>query len=320
MNDEFLHDLRRAPRPQFAAHLKARLAASAPSRRWSLSAQTVRWLSAAASVGVLMFAFTLPSVRAGAEAFLDLFRVVSITGVAFDATKLRSLEDGRVDVATLIGEQVEVLQEPEPPVSYESADEAGAAAGLELLWPAFVPAGWSRVGIEVVGGHASRVTADTAKLEQLLVDLGLADVSVPPGLDGQVITVTVPPMVRALYANGEARAFLVQSRSPEIAFPSDLDLGALAEIGLRILGLDADEAYRLAYTIDWRSTLLVPVPVNAARFRQVNVAGHSGLMIEGIGEGEGWQSLLLWSLGDRVVALGGPLPSPDLLEMAQTLQ
>jgi len=267
-----------------------------------------------------MFAFTLPSVRAGAEAFLDLFRVVSITGVAFDATKLRSLEDGRIDVAKLIGDQVEVLQEPLAPVSYASADEAGAAAGLDLLWPAWVPTGWSRVGIEVGGGHASRVTANTASLEQLLADLGLADVSVPPGLDGQVITISVPPIVNATYASGDARAFLVQARSPEVSFPSELDLGALAEIGLRILGLDADEAYRLAYTIDWRSTLLVPVPVNAARFRQVDVAGRSALMIEGTGDDERRQNLLLWSLGDRVVALGGPLPSPDLLEMAQTLQ
>jgi len=30
--------------------------------------------------------------------------------------------------------------------------------------------------------------------------------------------------------------------------------------------------------------------------------------------------LLLWASGDQVFALGGPLPSPELLEVAQTLQ
>jgi hypothetical protein len=300
--------------------LRSRLESQSTQSARPLGKHLTRWLSLAASVAIVTFAFTLPSVRAGAAAFLDLFRVVSFTGVAFDASKLRELEGSRVDFAGLLGEQIEVLEEPEGPVSYESPDEAGAAAGLHLLWPAWTPFGWQRVGIEVGGGHAARITADTAKLDQLLVDLGLSDVAVPPGLDGQVVTVSVPPMVSATYSNGQDIAVLIQSRGPEVSFPAGLDLGALAEIGLRILGLDRDEAYRLATTVDWRSTLLVPVPSNAARFKQVDVGGRSGLMIEGRGDDEMRYNLLLWSLGDRVLALGGVLPAADLFEMAQTLQ
>jgi hypothetical protein len=321
MNDDFLHALRRPPAPEFAKALHARLAAAAtPERRRSTSLRTTRWLALAASVAAVAFAFTLPSVRAGAEAFLDLFRVTSFTGVAFDASNLRKLEGTSVDLSQLIGEQVEVLEEAAPPVSYASVDEAGAAAGLPLLWPAYVPAGWQRTDVTVGGGHAVRVTADTAKLESLLADFGLGDVSVPAGLDGAAITVRVPPMAVASYDNGDKTAHLVQARSPEVLFPSGLDLGALAEIGLRLLGLDADEAYRLAYSVDWRSTLLVPVPTNAARFRQVDVAGHGGLSIEAVRDEGHIENVLLWSLDDRVLVLSGPLSSAELLEMAQSLQ
>jgi hypothetical protein len=320
MNDEFLHSLRRAPAPEFAKALHARLTAAAtPHARPSTSLRTTRWLALAASVAAVAFAFTLPSVRAGAEAFLDLFRVSSFTGVAFDASNLRKFDGTSVDVH-LIGDQIEVLEEAAPPVSYASADEAGAAADLTLMWPAYVPSDWRRTDITVGGGNAVRVTASTAKLEALLADLGLGDVLVPAGLDGAEITVRVPPIAVATYDNGGAMAHLAQARSPEVLFPAGLDLGALAEIGLRILGLDADEAYRLAYSVDWRSTLLVPVPTNAARFRQVDVAGHGGLSIEAVREDGHFENVLLWSLDDRVLVLSGPLAPLELLEMAQSLQ
>lgn len=90
----------------------------------------------------------------------------------------------------------------------------------------------------------------------------------------------VPPVVRTIYRNSDSRIELMQARSPEVSFPRELDLPVLAEIGLRILGLDREEAYRLAWSVDWRSTLLVPVPVNAAAYREVDVAGQQGLLIE----------------------------------------
>jgi hypothetical protein len=95
-------------------------------------------------------------------------------------------------------------------------------------------------------------------------------------------------------------------------------LPVLAEIGLRIIGLDRDEAYRVAQSVDWRSTLIVPVPATEATFREVNVAGADGLMI--VPEGRPGALVLLWASGDQVFALTGPLQPAELLEMAQTLQ
>jgi hypothetical protein len=107
-----------------------------------------------------------------------------------------------------------------------------------------------------------------------------------------------------------------------VSFPAGLDLAVLAEIGLRILGLDRVQAYRFANSIDWRTTLVVPVPANAASFREVNVQGQTALFIEAVGDAAGPrnEAVIMWSREGNVYALRGALRAPELLEMAQTVQ
>src|SRR5262249_37582247 len=162
--------------------------------------------------------------------------------------------------------------------------------------------------------HAMRFTADTTMLKQVMDALAIDDLEVPEGLDGQKVTVHVPPAVHVEFAGQdhgvERRAVLVQARHPEVSFPAGTDLTALAEIGLRVLGVERAEAHRFAQDVDWRTTLLVPVPANVSLFRQVTVQGHAGLFIEQVGSGSGVgpaasgpqgrqprQSVLMWSTG-----------------------
>jgi hypothetical protein len=177
----------------------------------------------------------------------------------------------------------------------------------------------------VQGEGAARITLHTSRLRSLLDALDLRDVQVPPGLDGRQLTVRMPPAVIQQFQGGRRVAHLVQASSPEVALPPGADLAQLGEIGLRVLGLEPDEAHRVATAVDWRSTLLVPVPVNAASFRQVNVQGHAALLVtsdaggtDGHRRREG--SLLLWTEGDRVMALAGDLRDMDLVQIAESLR
>jgi hypothetical protein len=328
MDDQFLHALRRQPPPEFMRRLRARLPENAAqSSVGEIAPRMKKWLALTASLGVLSLAFTLPAVRAGAEAFLDFFRVVSISGVQFDATRLGNLETSSLNFPELVGDEVEVVKESGPPVSYASLDEAGVAAGLRLLEPAYRPAGYERSAIEVAGENEVRIVAHTAQLQQLLAEIGIADVRIPVELDGQTIGVRVPPIAVITYSNGTSAVRLVEARSPEVSFPAGVDLSALAEAALRLLGLDSDEAYRLATSVDWRNTLIVPVPAGAASFREVNVAGSDGLLIEARStEDRPGENVLLWATDERVFALVGRLQgdaglrAAELLEMAQTVQ
>jgi hypothetical protein len=327
MSDEFLNVLRRDPPAEFARRLESRLRSldSPATAERRVPARAYRWLATAASVAALAFAFTLPAVRSAAEAFLDYFRVVNFAGVSFDAQRMKELwSNASVDLPTLIGGQVDVneLRLPPPPVAYSTLDEAGVAAGLRLRAPAWLPAGYKLAGIEVAGAHELSVTE---KLQTVLDALGITDVAVPAALDGQVVTISIPPVAKLVYDDGSHQLTLTEARTPVITFPAGVDLASLAEIGLRLLGLDRAEAYRFAQSIDWRSTLLVPVPAAAATFHQVEVQSGTGLVIEtgqqareGLGGRGG--SLVLWSNDDVVYALGGPGRTTDTLQMAQSVQ
>jgi len=227
----------------------------------------------------------------------------------------------------LIGGQVDVneLRLPPPPVAYSTLEEAGVAADLRLRAPAWLPPGFAMTSVEVTGAHELSVTGNTEKLQTVLDALGITDVSVPAALDGQVVTIQIPPVARLVYDDGAHQLTLTQARSPVITFPAGVDLASLAEIALRLLGLDRAEAYRFAQSVDWRSTLLVPVPAAAATFHQVEVQSGTGLVIEtgqGVREGLGGRggSLVLWSNDDVVYALGGPGRTTDTLQMAQSVQ
>jgi hypothetical protein len=321
MDDQFLRDLKAQPDPTFAARLRATLRAAPPNAvaRFAPATELKRWLAAAASIAVVGFAFTLPTVQAAAEAFLELFRVQQFTGVQFDPERLRTLESSGFDPEAIFG-NVEPLTTPAEPISYATAAEAGAAAGIRVRTPAWLPTGYAPSGITASSEHAARITVNTAGLQALLDTLGLADAELPEGLDGQTATVRVPPMVTQSYANGDRNVHVIQAQSPEVSFPAGLDLSKLAYAGLRVLGMSRDEAYRMSVTIDWRSTLIVPVPARAAAYRPINVAGNEGLLIEGFADEDHYGGILIWSAGGETFAVAGAVRGQELLEIAQTLQ
>jgi hypothetical protein len=332
MDDRFLRDLKKQPDPLFAARLRATLRALPPNAvaRVAPAAGVRRWFAAAASIAVVGFAFTLPPVQAAAEAFLDLFRVAQFTGVQFDPERLRGLETSGLSPEAIFG-AVEPLTAPPQPVSYATAADAGAAAGIRVRTPAWVPNGYSSTGFMASSEMAARITIKTAGLQAVLDTLGLSDVELPQGLDGQTATVRVPPVVTQTFVNRdlvvddgeviERAVHVIQARSPDVSFPAGLDLSKLAYAGLRVLGMSRDEAYRMSVTIDWRTTLIVPVPAKAVAYRPINVAGNEGLLIEGLAAGERLPGgVLMWSAGGETFAVAGSASGEELLEIAQTLQ
>ena len=334
MEDQFLRDLRKQPSTEFAARLRATLRALPPNAvaRVAPAADFKRWFAAAASIAVVGFAFTLPVVQAGAQAFLDFFRVKQFTGVQFDPERLQSLESSGFDPEAIFG-SVEPLTTPQEPVSYATAADAGAAAGIRVRTPAWVPAGYASTGFMASSEQAARITINTAGLQALLDTLGLGDVELPEGLDGQTATVRLPPIVTQTFVNRdlevtdrngeivERSVHVIQAQSPDVSFPAGIDLSKLAYAGLRVLGMSREEAYRMSVTIDWRTTLIVPVPAKAVAYRPINVAGNEGLLITGLAAGEKYPGgVLMWSAGGETFAVAGAVSGQELLEMAQTLQ
>lgn len=323
--DEMSHDpwigaLRSDPSPLFKAELRERLRAQEPAaatrRDWPRRA-----LLAAAAVILVAVLVSVPGVRASVAQFVSLFRVINVVAVPVDSSRIDRLKAEQLEIGALLGEHVQVVQDPGAPVNVASFADAAAAAGMALATPQWLPANTLVMETAVLGERVVRVTADSQRLQQVMDALGIDDLTVPAGLDGHVVNFRVPPvvMIRYDHQNGR-RSRLFQARTPQLTLPNSIDVRALGEIGLRIVGLPAAEAKQFADAIDWHTTLVVPVPPNASSFQQVDIGGHRGVLIQHQPRNQSPTSTIVWSTPERVFALVSIQHVAEAMAMATSVR
>jgi len=346
MDDKLLSALQREPSPEFADRLRARLSEgdAAPAGRrdkWPI----VRIAASVGAVAVTGALLAVPSVRASAESLLARFRVVNFVAIEVDEGRIAELRSEAVGLPDLVGEHVQILQEPTPAVAAVSPEQAGATAGITVRLPAWLPPDVELKSIDVTGPGRLLLRADITKLQQLMDLLGIDDLTAPHSLNGKVADVRIPSIVRLQYevtCENCAIAEFIQAKSPEITLPDGVDLAVIGEIGLRILGLSPADARQFAQTIDWRSTVLVPVPWGATSFKHVDVNGHPGVFVErefttenpgdqpgavATNTGRGGkvgtvrqERVLLWAADGMVFGFKGDFRLESLMRMAYSLQ
>ncbi len=337
MDDNLLSNFRQPPRAEFASALYERI--NQPTSAQSISdspgtrSMIVGWspvLVGLSAILLVTLLFTFPPARAAAQDFLNLFRVRRFSALAIDPARLEQLRNSNIDFESLIGNNTQVVKQAGEPQLVAGPEAAAQLAGMKVFVPGTLPAGTKLAETRVQGEGVATFTADSSKLQSLLDVLQISDVKVPTQLNGASVTVRKPPIVMMRFDTGRDPLTFVQARSPEVTLPQGVNLAELGEIGLRIVGLNATEAHQFARSIDWHTTLLVPVPANAASFREVGVRNTTGLLITTGGTGgtslrtgpnsTRQQSLLLWSEGEMVFALEGGPAGYELLDFANSLR
>ena len=292
---------------------------------------------------VLTLVITIPDVRAFASELLNLFRVQRVTVVPIDFTGMQQL-NGAVgqDISQLISDSITMHKEPGDPVNAASAEEASQRAGFTVR----VPQGQTPARISVMSGASFTFTINRTKAQALLNEAGRGDLMLPAEVDGADVSVNIPSSVSLSFGNcpepsseseaaremeretttsgSPGRAYkdcviLAQIPSPEVSAPASLDIAKLAQIGLEFTGMSAEEAAAFTSTVDWTSTLLVPIPKNAAAYQQVTVDGVTGTLIERPSD-DAPQFALFWVKDGIIYAAGGlGSNSQKALEIANSL-
>lgn len=281
-----------------------------------------RVLAGVAVVAVLAGALSFAPVRAAASNFLSMFRVEKFEVIQVDPGRLEEIAESIPEDA-YFGEQ-EVIQEG---VNYEvaSVGEAADAAGFAPL----VPQGYGDPAkIVVAGGEVLRFTPDVEGLREVFSAVGLDPELLPESIDGQPFDATVPVGVMLAYGDAETgEGFAVfQSPSPTFDVPDGVDMQALGKAMLILLGVPADEAEQLSKSIDWATTLVLPIPTDMATVTEVQVNGVSGWLIESLGSGDPDMpdapgASLLWQKDGYVYLVTTSTPALyDLLAIAESLQ
>lgn len=298
------------------------------------------WLGLAAIL-IIAAAFSFPSVRVWAGEFLGVFRVRQVTVIPIDTTGLSSLNGNSTlgnQIGQLLSNSIDVTQKPGTPVSVSNAAEASQVAGFTVRLPSNQA---SAPQLTVQDGTAFTVVVNRSRAQALLDESGHGDLQLPASLDGAKIDVKIPTAVSAGYGNcpnpaavntdsplngngspGRRYAdcvMLVQIPSPTVNTPPDLDLAKLAEIGLEFTGMSPQQAQAFSQNVDWTSSLVIPIPRNAATYQQVSVDGVTGTLIQRPAD-DAPEYALVWVKNGIIYAIGGlGSDSAKAMEMANSL-
>ncbi len=295
----------------------------------------------AALLLILALTLAFPGARALADEILNLFRVQQVTVIPVDFTGLEQLTgDGTLgnQFTELISSAIEMTKEPTDPVEAASAEEASALAGFSVR----VPQDMSPSQIMVMSGAAFTLTVDRQKAQALLDEAGRSDLILPETIDGADISVDIPSSVSIGFGtcpkpqtDGSDESdsesglpgrrypdcvMLVEMPSPTVNAPAGVDVNQLAQIGLEFTGMTSEEAAAFVQTVDWTSTLVVPIPKSAVTYEQVEVDGVTGTLIQRPAD-DFPEYALLW-VKDGIIHIISALgtESQQAIDMANSLQ
>jgi hypothetical protein len=281
-----------------------------------------RVLSAAAGVAVLIGLFSLAPVRAFASDFLDLFRVDSFAVVNVDPERIEDLAKAMEDQGDALFGEEEMLDEVEPPVEVATIGDAADMVDFVVRKPLDYG---EPDRITVSGEGRMRLRPNVALMREVLTTVGLDPELVPEEVDGEPFDVTIPESVKMVYGDGnpdgDGEFVLTQMPSPTAEVPDGVDMEALGEAMLIVLGMDSDDAARLSRRIDWTSTLVVPVPIGYGTAEEVVVDNTTGLLLVSEPQGSEDQAScgLLWQRGGILYTISGPADCKLIEDVADSL-
>src|SRR2546423_244734 len=294
-----------------------------------------RWRPVWIAVTVLVFLgsfLAYPSGRSLAQRLLATLRVERVQPLRLDFSSV----DGNRPLQQMIGQMlsdkvvVTVDEKPQHPATPEDAAQLAGFPVRLLSGRADSPR------FTVQGQHAFHMNIDRARLQEIFDQSGRPDLLLPATLDGASVSVRIPRSVTVQYGdcvreNNHEQAgprpatpqpsnclALEQAPSPIVNVPADVNLQQLAEIALQFTGMSAEQAREFCQTIDWKSTLVLPIPRHAGSYSLVEVNGVQGTLIIH-NDRRGSEYALVWVKDGIIYALAGQGDSSAAVKLASSL-
>jgi Putative zinc-finger len=286
--------------------------------------------AAAFAVILLALALAFPSGRSLAQRLLGTLRVERIQPVRMDFSAVDSNRTLQQMLGQMISDKMVVTlnEEAQHPSTLEAASQLAGFPVRQLTARTDAPQ------LTVVGQHAFHMTVDRERLQEIFDQSGRSDLLLPAKLDGATVSVQIPRSVHLQYGDcrqpKQAAApsqpvnplnclMFIETPSPTVNVPPDLNIQQLAEIALQLGGMDATKAQQLCKSIDWRSTLVLPVPRFVDSYTAVEVNGAQGTLISHT-DRRGSDYALIWVKDGIIYALMGHGDSSEGLKLADSLE
>jgi hypothetical protein len=268
--------------------LERRMAESPQARPFWIPRLTPAWGAVAAVVAAAVLLFSPPG-RAVGQKLLGMLRFKAVVAVPMDR---EMIAEGKGEMLQQLMADSVVKTKESRKLTVADRAEAARLSGMNVRLPELrTDAPQLAVNTE----SAFQFTASEQRLETLLSVAGRTDLQLPADLSGAQVAVDIPASVVARYGNCPPEdlrepthppyddcVVVVETPVPMVVTTPQLDLSGVAEFGLQLAGMTQEQAHLYAKTVDWTSTLAIPVPRAAATFDTVPVDGVEGLMITGL--------------------------------------
>lgn len=291
------------------------------------------WISLVV-VAVLIASLSIPQVRVIANSFLGLFRIEQIEAVdvGISLSNLpREMEHSFEAIDNLIGDQLRIDKVVQP-IPVINLAEAGSMVEFTARQPIH-PEGERKIFYQEA--TTVRLMIDQQKWQALLDTMGYGAFVIPKSADGAEVIIDIPAAVvisigdclyneinevKLAHPNTENCTVFLQSTSPTIEAPAGVDINEAGQVLLQALGMSATEAEQFSATVNWATTLVVPVPSDM-KYRQVIVEGVNGIFLEEeTYPGEKAVYTLLWLKDGVLNALIGDGSLADALQSVDSLE
>lgn len=288
------------------------------------------WVASMA-IALVAVSLTFPPVRGLAQRFLETLRVEKIQPVSLDTSIVEGNRTLQQMIEKMVSDKVVVtIDEKEQRVG--DVAEANQLAGFKVQ---LLNGRTDAPQLTVTGQHAFNMTVDRARLQDVFNQAGRPDLVLPASVDGAMVAVQISRAVRAEYGNcprrndgagnpsreeGEFKncVVLLEGPSPMVSVPSDLNIEQLAEIGLQLAGMSPSQAKEFCQTINWKSTLVLPLPRYVQSYDVVDVNGVQGTLINHP-HSQGPHYALIWVKNGMVYSLIGYGDSGEAVALADSL-
>lgn len=309
-----------------ALHLLQKRIAIAETKSRSVRAPSLRrpairvrssWRPAFATVGtlgILAIVFTVTPASSLAQNVLSVFQ----------PSQVQSLQTTSAELASLRGLRVygDLSRSPSTgATSVSNAAAASSASGMSVLVPdpslSGVPA--SAATYSVIPASSQSFTFDAAKAQQHASSTGTTMPPMPAGLDGSTLTVSVGTTVLTQYSGQSSelpQLVIGQMTAPKVS-SSGVPLAEMENYVLSLPGVSPTLAAEIRSLGDASTTLPIPIPVDLANSRAVEVQGVHGVEV---GDNTGLGAGVIWEKDGIVYAVGGTLTESQAVAIAQSLR
>jgi predicted anti-sigma-YlaC factor YlaD len=113
---------------------------------------------------------------------------------------------------------------------------------------------------------------------------------------------------------------LFELPSPIVSAPQEIDPAQIAQIALQFLGMSANDAASFTQTVDWTSTLVLPVVRGESKYEQVHVNGNEGALLRSANQRQSDHFSLMWVDNGIVFALNGTGDDTTAINLASQLE